>query len=346
PPGSNSFASIEEGTSISFTAESSFANTEGINTNFKILAGVKFEAGGGLAGPVIESQAINNVEVGIGFSGTSTNGKSLTKTYSFNQTISTSGDPDYVGSDGDLYIGNSKNQFYGSFNDVQASTAVIGSSNSFELTNTLGVSIFVSKQKAVYFVEEPSETFFVFSQKHILTTLIPEYELFIYNIENGLLTEGVDGTLTVAEYSEQIRLWRKVILDNERSKYLAKNERVNYKEYLKGVVAEFNGEIESAINASYDPLAESNLRAKLAESNRQEALLDRYFDDNISFDAGVGEFTRSVETIVIKETSTAYNLTIDENLAFEIGFKLNKAGLVNSTNAFFQQDINTSLTEE
>ncbi len=346
PPGSNSFASIEKGQSITFTTESSFAHTEGIRTDFKVLLGVKFGAGGGLAGPVITVDTKNNIDIGIGISGSSKDGKSLTKTYTFSQTISTSDDPDFVGSEGDLYIGNSKNQFYGSFDNIQASTVEIGNSTSYELANDLGESIFVSKQKAVYFVEEPSNTFFVFSQKHVLTTLIPEYELFISNIENGLLTEGVDGTLTIAAYQEQIRLWKKLILDNERSKYLAKNEREEYKTVLANVISNFNSKITTAINASDDPLGESNLRDKLDESTKLSELLNKNFDDNISFDAGVGEFTRSVETTVIAETATEYNLTLDESITTEVGFNVNGTGIINTTNAFFQQDINTSLTEE
>jgi hypothetical protein len=43
----------------------------------------------------------------------STDGKTVNNTYTFNKTISTSDQTDYVGSDGDLYIGNSKNIFYG-----------------------------------------------------------------------------------------------------------------------------------------------------------------------------------------------------------------------------------------
>jgi hypothetical protein len=349
PPGSNSFASIEKGTSITFTNERSFAETVGLKTDFQILLGVKFEAGGGLAGPVISAETKNNVNIGLGISGTSTNGKSLTKTYNFSQTISTSGDPDYVGSEGDLYIGNSKNQLYGSFNDVQASLDSIASFDGtapLKLTIPGKESIFVSKQKAVYFVDEPSETFFIFSQKHILTTLIPEYKVFISNIEKGLLTPGVDGTLTIVEYQEQIRLWKKVILDNEKSKFLAANDREKYKATLTNVISNFNSEIITAINYSKDPVSESNLRDKLAESTKIKDLLNTKFDENISFDAGVGEFTRSVETVVIAENSTEYNLTFDEALTLQLGFNINETGVVNTTTAFYQADINTALTEE
>jgi hypothetical protein len=347
PPGSNSFASIEQGTSFTFTTESSFADQEGTEDVAKILLGVYFEAGGGLAGPMISSEVEDTSDLGIGLSRTSTDGKSLTKTYTFNKTISTSDDPDYVGSDGDLYIGKSTNQFYGSFNDVQASTAQIGTSVSLQLVNSTGTSVYISTQKAVYFVDEPSETFFVFSQKHILTTLIPEYELFISNINNGLLIPGVEGTLEIEQYEEQIRLWKKVISDNEKSKYLAKNEREKYKTSLADVITAFSSEIEKAISANDDdPDAESYLIHQLNESTNISTLLNEHFDDNISFDAGVGEVTNSVETAIISTKATQYNLTIDENFALEWGFNVNRTGVVNTLNSYFQQGIDTSLAQE
>lgn len=347
PPGSNSFASIEQGTSFTFTTESSFADQEGTADVAKILLGVYFEAGGGLAGPMISSEIEDTSDLGIGLSRTSTDGKSLTKTYTFNKTISTSDNPDYVGSDGDLYIGKSSNQFYGSFNDVQASTAPIGASVSLKLVNSAGTSVYISTQKAVYFVDEPSETFFVFSQKHILTTLIPEYELFISNINNGLLIPGEGGTLEIEQYEEQIRLWKKVILDNEKSKYLAKNEREKYKKSLADVITAFTSEIEKAIGANDDdPEAESYLIHQLNESTNISTLLNENFDDNISFDAGVGEITNSVETAIISAKATQYNLTIDENFALEWGFNVNKTGVVNTLNSYFQQGIDSSLAQE
>lgn len=347
PPGSNSFASIEKGTSITLTTESSAATTVGVTNNTKIYGGVKFAVGGGLAGPVVETETTSSIDIGLGLSTSSKDGKSLSKTYAFSQTISTSDDPDFVGSEGDLYIGNSKNQFYGSFNNVQASLKAEGDYNydNSIITNG-GFVVDIIVQKAVYFVEEPSETFFIFSQKHILSTLIPEYELFVKNIGNGQLTPGENGTLTVEEYEEQIRLWRKVILDNEKSKFLAKNDREKYKTSLTNVISNFNSEIETAISGSYNPAGELQLRSKLAQSNMIKDLLNTKFDDNISFDAGVGEFTRSVETIVVANKSTEYNLKIDESIAGELGLQVNTAGFVNTTNGFFQQDVNTSLSQE
>jgi len=347
PPGSNSFASIESGESITFTTETDFSSASGLSQDLKLMLGVTFETGGGLAGPVIDTETTDNIQAGIGVTKTSTNGKSLTKTYNFSQSISTSDDPDYVGSNGDLYIGQSKNYFYGSYDDVQPSVAPKDTASNFELTNSVGESIFISKQKAMYFVEEPSETFFVFSQKYILESLIPELELIIYNYSIGVVTENDPGIQPLNYYEQQLNLWKKVILDNERSKYLVKNDRATYKEGLTAIVDNFNNEIATAINAgNLTPESEWVLNQKLALSNNVKNLLDTNFEDNISFDAGVGEFTRSVETTVVSGTTTAFNVNIEENIAVELGFAFNSTGLISTTTGTFEQDINGSLAEE
>ena len=357
PPGSNSFASIEKGESISFSTESSMTDSKGVSTQLSVVLGVNFETGGGLLGPVVELDTTNDINLGIGVTHSSSDGKSVTKTYTFNKTISTSDDPDYVGSMGDLYIGNSKNQFYGSFDDVKPSTTKptktvngvkeeLAPGEYLELGPTES-PLYISKQKAVYFVDEPSETFFIYSQKHILETLIPEYELFITNIDNGSLIEGKDGTLKKEQYLERIRLWKKLILDNELNKYLAKNNRTAYKAKVSSVLSDFNSEINSEINSGgAGPVAITNLKNKLAESKKTSDLLNQYFQKNISFDSGVGEYSQSVETSVVNTTSLAYNLTVDESFGFNVGFEFNGVGILNSTSGVFQQDINSSLSEE
>ena len=347
PPGSNSFASIESGESISFTTKTEFKSTVGVSEKLKLMLGVEFAAGGGLAGPVIKTQSLNNVQLGLGISKSSTDGKSLTKTYHFNETISTSDDPAYVGANGDLYIGQSKNYFYGSYDDVQYSKDTIGDSPNLKLTNSKKESVFVSKQKAMYFVEEPSDTFFIFSQMHILESLIPGLELVIYNYQIGVVTEDDPGIQPLSHYVQQLNLWKKVILDNERSKYLVKNERDLYKSELNTIITDFNTEITEEIDAGdLSPGHKLSLKNILKESNRVKTLLDTNFEDNISFDAGVGAFTRSIETTMISSTSTAINLSINENVALELGFKLNEAGLISTSTAFFKQDLSGSLLEE
>ena len=160
PPGSESFASIEAGESFTIETEYERESNVGVASESELMLGVTFIAGGGLAGPVIDSQGTNDATVGIYVNSESEEGYDLSKTYTFNQTISTSDDPEFVGAEADLYIGQSKNYFYGVYDDVLMSNTEISGSDSYTLTNADNETVYISKQKAMYFVEEPSETFF------------------------------------------------------------------------------------------------------------------------------------------------------------------------------------------
>ena len=319
PPGSNSSASIQSGESISVTSSSEFITSEGVSTGIKNSLGAAVTFGGGLMGPVTEVKPIANVDLGVSLTHSSAFGDDLTKTYSFSQTISTSSDPSYVGSDGDLYIGNSKNYFYGTYDDIQSAKEPVTNTDSFQLTNSQGKSIFISKQKAMYFVEEPSETFFIYSQKHIVETLIPELQLIIDNYDNPT-NDGSEPSLTKEQYEDQIHLWRTIILNNERGKYRAKNDLEAYKNELL---------------ASLD-ISSTALRNKI----------DDDILENISFDAGVGEFTRSVETGSVATTSHKLNFKLEETVASELGLTLNGVGWITKIGGKLEQSYTNTTTNQ
>jgi hypothetical protein len=367
PPGSNSFASIESGESISFTSSSSITDTNGTDIETNISLGVDLSLGGGLAGPVMENEITSDVTSGISTSTSSTDGESITKTYSFSQSISTSGDPDYVGSDGDLYIGQAKNYFYGSFDKVQPSQTIPTKSENGFLTpmNTseylvLGSGVnqlYISKQKAVYFVEEPAETFFIYSQKQIIDALIPELQLLSTQAitqadkESDPLKKDKPEILTQEHYTQQVSLWRKIILENERSKYLVKNDRDNLKTSLINKVSDFKRTLQEALleatlEVTNDDRLQGLLNDKNEVTNKIQSLLNANFDDNISFDSGVGEFTRSIETSVVAAKSTEYNLVINETVTGVLGYEFNGVGQTISISGFTDTDINSALSEE
>ena len=348
PPGSNSFASIEAGQSITLTSEREYENTNSASNDLQLMLGVTFEAGGGLAGPVIETETTSNVNTGITVSNESEYGYDLSKTYTFNQTISTSADPEFVGAEADLYIGQSKNFFYGVYDNVQASDEIIGTSDSFQLTNTDGEGLYVSTQKAMYFVEEPSETFFVYSQKYILDDLIPSLELIISNLDTGVISESDPGVLTREEYVQQVYLWRKTILDNEKSKYRALNERTAIKAELDAemddLITELQDEISSGVSVSDSDAA--ILEDRIDDATEIKTLVSDNFEDNISFDAGVGEITKSVETVTIDTKTIEMQVAIDSYVALELGFEVNDFGFINTATSGVRTEIENNFTEE
>lgn len=345
PPGSNSFASIEEGESFTFTSqgETTSAQENGIKHKFK--SGIMFTVGGGLAGPVVETDTKSDSEVGIKLTTSSKFGRSTTRTYSFTQKISTSDDPRFVGADGDLYIGNSKNYFYGSYDDVQVSNTIPENEN-ITLTNTAGESVFISIQKAMYFVQEPSETFFVFSQKYILESLIPELQLIVDNYDNPT-DDGVPPPLTKEDYEQQIDLWRETILKNERMKYRAFKDRAPLKSEILGKINSYIGKLEDKISSSSEDFNKKyQLSEKIENSERIKALVNDVFADNISFDAGVGEFSRSSQTSIVRKTSTEFTLKLESSFSLAMGLTVNGAGLEFETAGSIGQEFKAAFSAE
>ena len=351
PPGSNSFASIEKGESISFTTEQNYSATNG--------AGVELEAKFGVTvttvtaplgiGTIQEAESKFDVNVGVTVKSTSTDGSTLSKTYEFSETISTSDDPAFVGSDADLYIGQSKNYFYGSYDRVQANKDKIGDNESLIMINDSGESFHISKQKGFYFTEEPSTTIFIYSQRFLLSTLIPDLEAIIQGLNDGTIPDSGEGAppLTKDQYEEQVRLWKSVIHNNEQTKYNAINNREEVRESLSDLIDDYAEDI-------IDEIDKGNLasdKRKLLEdflknaNDVQTLLQDKYFE-NISFDAGVGEISKSVQTASVIGNSISFNLNIDETASIGTGFTFNKVGITVKASQYHTSDINGALNKE
>jgi hypothetical protein len=103
PPGSGSSATIEKGSTFSFSKENSSSSNIGTGTNMTVSLGFTLSTGGGLAGPVMESETTADATTGVSMEQSSSDGKSITNTYSFNQSISTSSDSGWVGSQSILW---------------------------------------------------------------------------------------------------------------------------------------------------------------------------------------------------------------------------------------------------
>ena len=366
PPGSNSFASIQKGTSISFNETMELNIAQKASQKLEMKLGTKVELGGGLAGPVIAAENVNSVQGGLQFSVESTNGSSVKKTYTFNETISTSSDPAYVGSMADLYIGNSKNYYYGSYDNVKASSVKLGDDPYLALVNADGDSIYISKQKGFYFSEEPTSTFFIYTQKHVLENVIPELEEIIKGIDNGSITENSGGVLSRSFYEEQIRLWKKVIQDNERTKYLAIYDRENYKNRIRNNIQanidSLNNYIKAIIGLGGTLLPSTLLYANVGLQavidgatflEQKKSLLEQKlqflengFSRNVSLDAGVGKYTNSIELTTEVARTRKIKFDIKESFESTFGFKLNETGLLLHSNISANQTLNSSMESE
>lgn len=313
PPGSNSSATIEKGSSFSFSKENTSSVNNGSDLNATISLGFKLSLGGGLAGPVMETETTNDISTGVSMAQTSSNGKSVTNTYTFNQTIATSDDPSWIGSDADLYIGTSANQFYGTYNDLVASTTA-NTSTPISVVTPSGSTIskvYPKINKAMYFNEAPEKTLFVYSQHNILNEIIPKYLDIINQINAGTLVENHNGILTRNAYQSSVNLWRKIILNNELAKYQALNGR---------------DALKTSLNALVESLKDPVTKTFSDSAKQLKDLLNATFYENISLDAGVGAFTKEYQIERLSANSLTYQLQLDSSVALAIGASFNDTG--------------------
>lgn len=311
PPGSGSSATIEKGSSFSFTKENSSSKNNGSEFDATVSLGFKLSLGGGLLGPVMETQVTNDVSTGVTMAQSSSNGKSVTNTYSFNQTISTSDNPSWIGSDADLYIGTSANQFYGTYNQLNLATTGNASSAISVKNGTANAVLFPKVNKAMYFNESPEKTLFVYSQYNILNEIIPKYLNIVQQIESGSIIENTNGVLSKNAYNSSINLWRKIILKNELAKYQALNNKDSLKISLNKIIESLKDPTTNALSASAKKLKD---------------MLNATFFENISLDAGVGGFTKGYQIERLTASSYSYQLQLDQSLALAFGAAFNETG--------------------
>ena len=132
PQGSNSYAYYETGTTTSteYSFDVEHGGTVGLNAT--LLLGAKTITFAGLgAGVIVEAQVVSEASLGVetttNFIDNNTAISSVTNT----KTWSTSAEPDFVGANGDMFIGNSTNIVYGKniFVDLLPSIQCDGDAN-------------------------------------------------------------------------------------------------------------------------------------------------------------------------------------------------------------------------
>jgi hypothetical protein len=312
PPGSNSFASIEKGTTITYTQESVNSNTDEVGVGFYVSLGLEttITTGAIFAYTDLDISLVADVEGLFSKSITNTSQNITTNSYTFNQTISTSADYRFVGSDGDLYIGNAKNMYYGLFDNMFITEAQLELTNGNKVPSIQIIvkdgggadkTLHVSTRKDRFIGEQPTKTFFSYSQKYIVETLIPELIALADNFNPA--NEPAGSLHTENTYRNQANSWKRIIQDNEKTKFDAKNNKANYKQAILEKVNDF-GEYTSEIRD----------------------LVNEGFFSNQSFDAGVGEFTSSVSTTVITGASTEVNIETSAEFKEQLGAFVNNVG--------------------
>ena len=316
PYGSNSYAYLEKGVTISSTKTTEFSTSTNVEISNKVDLGAKVITFAGVgAGVITETETLANVTIGLNTETNYTSSNTQTKTSTTTKRWQTSEDPGFVGAAGDVFIGNSTNIVYGKsvsikFLPTTGCTSCIGNDvGGYKIAQDIGLR-----------VNPEFNTAFMYSQSHIETALIPN----LIMLRDAFLKKATTKNYTT-------------VYPEGHANYASKNTlgKLGLTGYTGGESYNFTIPAGFPADKHYeDTVAFYNkqiLNWKNVLAKNEKEKIDAKLLDNLSFDAGVNyESSTTYETEDTDESS--FEFSIAPTLATEIGFEALGLGMELSMN--------------
>ncbi|NPA37997.1 MAG: T9SS type A sorting domain-containing protein [Chlorobi bacterium] len=341
PPGSDSYSYLEESTEFTKSCVTTVTREESGTDCLTFHYGAEITTSAGGIGFSIQTTFENENDVSFIFEHSNTWGNvtETTETMSFNQSVSTSSDPAYVGDMGDLFFGHSTNLIYGlsdfitiiGINDVPSDAEVID-------TITVDTTDYVLLKKQGLNIGSKLSTTFIYTQNHIINYLIPNLVM-----------------LRNMAYDRNKEFYTLNITDSESEEYLSNNDD----SFIWGDAAsddKFDGPSYVFDNSSNQDIVDSvryynnqiiSWRNTLALNEKCKINGEVYdqYPRNISFDAG-SNYEGSVTVDTTGTTTKTYEFMLAPSLAANLGFSINKYGFSLSIEEGYSYTENTEETVE
>ncbi|KAA3611041.1 MAG: T9SS C-terminal target domain-containing protein [Calditrichaeota bacterium] len=195
PPGDESYAYLEKGSSLSqnFTMSHSVGGAAGLYTDIKIGAGIPVPFTGIVIG------ARTHIEGQILAGRDNNNGTTVSTTFSQTERFSTSGNEDITGEKGDVFMGASFNMIYALTDEIRYDEA----------------SCTVIQDTSLVWGSEEVNTTYIYTENHIRKTLLPNLHLL----------RSLASPDSVALLGSFIDVWEQVLEKNDQQKERATFER-------------------------------------------------------------------------------------------------------------------------
>lgn len=175
PPGSNSYAYLEKGSSYSTTEGWGLSSDSNTGLDRFVSTGLDIQVGGGTLGPVAKTDQVNVGQLGMTLTRSYDYSGNYTETYTFNERIETSSDPEDVGSMADLYVGKATNVYVSKTNNIRLVDRDYAIANlPVEDYLDFGADMVIAKLEGFAIDNNGTPTYFIYSQKFIIEDLIPE----------------------------------------------------------------------------------------------------------------------------------------------------------------------------
>lgn len=176
PPGSNSYAYIEKGSTMMAKNTCNFRTKASNDYKKTTTTGDKHETYEDVEGIVkLMSQGMKKTTTGYDITVAGETGYDWvqSETYTFNERFATSSDPKSVGAKGDLYVGTAHNIVYSPVNSLGfQESAYSASVSAYAVKSEKGYSFSLANYSCVG-VSDEMETTFYYTQNEIVTQVIP-----------------------------------------------------------------------------------------------------------------------------------------------------------------------------
>lgn len=352
PPGSNSYAYLEKGVTVTSTStyEGNVTNEGVLNNEAKVGAKVITFTGLG-AGVVNENDVKNEFSFGASHSETIGGTDSDTKTMTTTTRFETSSDPQYVGSDGDLFVGYSTNIGVGKTENIAVTTremylanpseyelfgSVTPESNEYLLVKTTGLGL-----------SQKYGTMFTYPQVHIEQVLLPKLE----DVRNKLLhqqAEGVDFQAMANNTKKPVYVSKLAVDDPNFGK--SNNDKV-----FKGANANTptDGPSYKIYAPVGQPLKEDTIMLlnqsidnwKMQLRNNEEQKVKAELMQNHSFQGGAS-YEYSEEYEVGRSETQRFSILIGAQFTNNFGWTLNGTGMVLTVDESFTTEHGGEFSTE
>ena len=334
PPGSNSYAYLEKGVTVTSTStyEGNVTNEGVLNNEAKVGAKVITFTGLG-AGVVNENDVKNEFSFGASHSETIGGTDSDTKTMTTTTRFETSSDPQYVGSDGDLFVGYSTNIGVGKTENIAVTTREMYQANpsEYELFGNVTPenSEYLLVKTTGLGLSQKYGTMFTYPQVHIEQVLLPKLE----DVRNKLLhqqAEGVD--FQAMANNTKVPVYVSKLAADDPNFGKSNNDKV-----FKGANANnpLDGPSYKIYAPAGQPLKEDTIMFlnqsidnwKMQLRNNEEQKVKAELMQNHSFQGGAS-YEYSEEYEVGRSETQRFSILIGAQFTNNFGWTLNGTGMV------------------
>jgi hypothetical protein len=281
PPGNASYSFLAKDSAVSYNYSTAYQNggSAGVYLDAKIGAGVPIP----FTGITIGAGAEITADVSSGR--TNTNTTSTTTTFTAHTQVSTSNTTDFVGGEGDVFVG-------GSFNMIYALTDVI------ELKNCQ-----IVRDTQLAWGANGLATNYIYTEKHIRETLIPQLQL-LKSLSNGDTVQLIQSYIdvwkqvlqknrrnrdTTATFVQNVSFSAGAPYDNQTSTSVDSNESYNYSVFVNSDLGlgVFFGDISGFANTSLG--VKANFQWNVNKNNSTDVNLTKTIGYHLE-DDNVGNF--------------------------------------------------------